>query len=317
MIDRRSFLAATSAAALSTFAAAPGFAATGELKPLLIGNLPAAPNACANFALDKGFFKDVGIDAKIQYGNNGSSVWEAVIGGSLDIGAGNIGTLAIARSHGIPLKAIAPGAGAAPGFPTMFIIVKNGSTIKQGADFNGKVVGTNGLRTVAEALFRVWIDNNGGDSKTIKFIELPYPAMGEAVASGRADASMVADPSALIARDITTVLPVSYMSVVPLPVLITCFVATEKWLDANADTARKFQAAMRRAAIWANNPSNFAESHQLLSDMMKIDPKIVNRMSRTVYPEGLKVGTIGPALQAMVRYGYIEKAIDPKEMIWA
>lgn len=294
---------------------APAAAATGDLKTVLVGNLPAAPNACVNFAQDKGFFKDVGLDCKISFGNNGSSVWEAVIGGSLDIGAGNIGTLAVARSHGIPLKAIAPGAGAAPNFPTMFLTVGKNSTIRQGADFNNKVVGTNGLRTVAEALFRLWVDKNGGDSKSIKFVELPYPAMGEAVASGRADASMVADPSALLARDITTVLPVNYMSVVPLPVLITCFVATEKWLDANADTARKFQSAMRRAAIWAN--ANEAESHALLSDITKIDPKIVNRMSRTIYPDTLKLSTIGPALAAMTAYGYVDKPINPKDMIWS
>jgi NitT/TauT family transport system substrate-binding protein len=310
-LSRGSFLAGASALAL---AATPALAAAADLRTIMVGNLPAAPNACVNFAQDNGFFKDVGLDCDISFGNNGNAIWAAVIGGSLDIGAGNIGTLAVARSHGIPLKAIAPGAGSAPGFPTMFVMVGKNSTMRSGADFNNKVVGTNGLRTVAEALFRLWIDKNGGDSKTIKFIELPYPAMAEAVASGRADASMVPDPSALLARDTTTVLPVNYMAVVPLPVLITCFVATEKWLDSNADTARKFQTAMRRAAIWANGHET--ESHALLSDITKIDPKIVNRMSKTIYPESLNLSTIGPAVQAMATYGYIDKTVDPKDMIW-
>jgi NitT/TauT family transport system substrate-binding protein len=310
-LSRGSFIAGASALA---FAPIPVDAAPGDLKTILVGNLPAAPNACVNFAEDKGFFKDIGLDCKISFGNNGSLIWEAVIGGSLDIGAGNIGTLAVARSKGIPLKAIAPGAGSAAGYPTMFVMVGKNSTIRSGADFNNKIVGTNGLRTVAEALFRLWVDKNGGDSKTIKFIELPYPAMADAVASGRADASMVPDPSALLARDTTNVLPVNYMSVVPLPVLITCFVATEKWLDANADTARKFQSAMRRAAIWAN--ANLAESHAMLSDITKMDPKIVNRMSTTIYPEGLNLSTIAPAVQAMVTYGYVDKPVNPKDLLW-
>ena len=307
---RAGFLAAT-AAALATGRA--GFAA--DLKEIRIGNLPSAPNAVINFAQDKGFFRAVGIDAKISWGNSGGAIWDAVLGGSLDIGAGNIGTLAVARSRGVPLKAIAAGSGAADGFPTLFVMVGKNATIRQGADFDNKVVGESALKTAAEALFRLWVDKTGGDSKTIKFVEIPFPAMGDAVAGGRVDVALTADPGALLSRATNTVLPVNYMAVVPLPVIITCFVATEAWLSANADTARAFQTAMRRGAIWAN--THEAESHALLSDITKIPPSIVNAMSKTVYADSLKESSIAPVLGAMANYGLIDKSISAKDLIWS
>lgn len=310
-LSRAAFLAGAGALA---FAARPAGATPGDPTPLAIGTLPSGADAVVNYAYDNGYFRELGVDAQIALMNNGNVIWNAVLGGSLDIGAGNIGSLAVARSHGIPLRAIAPAALATDTAPLGNILVKRNSPIRSGADLNNKLVATVAIKTAGEAIFRAWIDKSGGDSKTIRYIEIPYPAMADAVDSGRVDAAMIVDPFAMMAREKGTLLPDNYYTGMRLPILVTCFVATEAWLAANPDTARKFASAIRRAAIWSN--AHAAETHELLARITKMDPKIVSAMSRTVFATSLEAARIEPVVDAMVKYGLLEKHVDPKEMIW-
>jgi NitT/TauT family transport system substrate-binding protein len=307
---RTSFLAG----AASALVAAPALAATSALKTVRVGTLPSGSDANVIYAQDNGFFKDLGLDAKIDYMNNGNVIWDAVLGGSLDVGAGNIGSLAVARARGIPLRVIAPGSAATKDVVSNFVIVAKDSPIRSGADFNNKTVAMTAIKTTGEAVFRMWIDKTGGDSKTIRVIELPYPSMADAVAGRRADAALVVDPYAMMARTTTTVLQVNYFAVLPLPVIITCFVASEKWLEANADTARKFAAGMHRAALWANGHQ--AETHPLLAKITKMDPALVSAMAPTIFATSLDAAKIQPVIDAMLAAGFLDKHVDPKDMIW-
>jgi NitT/TauT family transport system substrate-binding protein len=308
---RSSFLAG---AAALTFSPSSSAAAAGDLAPLAIGTLPSAADAVVNYAYDNGYFKDAGLDANISLMNNGNVIWNAVLGRSLDIGAGNIGSLAVARSRGIPLRVIAPAAMATSSTPLGFVLVRKGSPIRTGIDFNNKMVATVAIKTAGEAIFRAWVDKTGGDSKTVRYIEIPYPAMAEAVDAGRADAALIIDPFTIMAREKNTVLPTNYYTGLRLPYLVTCFVAAEPWLEANADTARKFARSIRRAALWANGHAQ--ESHVLLSRITKIDPAIISEMSPIAFATTLEPARIEPVLDAMMKYGLLDKRVDPKEMIW-
>jgi NitT/TauT family transport system substrate-binding protein len=307
---RTSFLAG----AASALIAAPALAATGDLKTIRVGTLPSSGDANVIYAQDEGFLKDLGLDAKIDYMNNGNSIWDAVLGGSLDVGAGNIGSLAVARARGIPLRVIAPGSAATKDVVSNFVMIAKDSPMRIGADFNNKTIAMTAIKTAGEAVFRLWIDKHGGDSKTIRVIELPYPAMADAVSGHRADAALVVDPYAMIARSTTTLLPVNYFSVLPLPVIITCFVAAEKWLEYNADTARKFAAGMHRAALWANGHQ--ADTHPLLAKITKMDPALVSAMAPTIFATSLDAARIQPVIDAMLAAGFLDKHVDPKDMIW-
>jgi hypothetical protein len=182
--------------AASALVAVPALAATGDLKTVRVGTLPSASDANVIYAQDNGYFKDLGLDAKIDFMNNGNVIWDAVLGGSLDVGAGNVGSLAVARSRGIPLRIIAPGSAATKDVVSNFVIVAKDSPIRIGADFNNKTIAMTAIKTTGEAVFRMWIDKNGGDSKTIRVIELPYPAMADAVAGCRARGRSIRDDGA-------------------------------------------------------------------------------------------------------------------------
>jgi len=74
------------------------------------------------------------------------------------------------------------------------LVVAANSTVRDTKDLNGKIVAVSGLKNVQEVGFDKWMDSNGGDWKSVHVVEVPFSATAEAVASGRVDAAMMAEP---------------------------------------------------------------------------------------------------------------------------
>jgi ABC-type nitrate/sulfonate/bicarbonate transport system substrate-binding protein len=156
--------------------------------------IPNEPAALIYYAGDNGFFDKAGITVEIAQNPSTPAVVSAVASGTYDIAFANISTLALAHSHGLPFVSIAPGVGWVPGRIVGNIVVPVSSTAKTAKDFNGKTFATPGLNTIGEYLPREWMDKHGGDSSTVKFIEIPFPLQADALASGRVDAAYLVEP---------------------------------------------------------------------------------------------------------------------------
>src|ERR1700721_3334864 len=68
------------------------------------------------------------------------------------------------------------------------------TSVGRGVDLDGKTTGSPGLNTLGEYGVRAWVDAGGGDSSTLKFVEMPFSEMPAALAGGRIDAAFVAEP---------------------------------------------------------------------------------------------------------------------------
>lgn len=123
-----------SVAGLADRARAQGVTAVGEQ----LGWLANSQMAGDFVALDKGYFKEGGIDLKIQPGGPAIDPVQVVAGGGTMLGnAASISTMLIARSRGLPLKAFGAGLQRHP-FAFIFF-TKTG--IKTPRDFIGKTIG--------------------------------------------------------------------------------------------------------------------------------------------------------------------------------
>ncbi len=308
--SRGAFLA--SAAALAAF---PSIAQAAPGAPVVIraGTIPADVSAVVEYARDNGYFKNAGLDVQIQIMQSGPVIAPAVIGGSLDVGAANTGSLAGAVERGLPLKIFAPASQVSASTSTDVIMVKEDSPIKSAADMNGKTVAIVAMKTVQHALFLAWIDKNGGDSKTIKMIEIPFPEMIGALDSGRVDVAIPSEPFTSQGRAGNRVIGNCYEALTS-QMLLFGFFATDAWLTANTQTALKFAAAIKQAAIWAN--SHQKASAVLLTKFTGLDPAVADKMGRATYATALEPAMIQPAIDSMVKYGFLPKAIDPAQLIW-
>ncbi len=128
-------------------------------------------------------------------------------------------------------------------------------------------------------------NSNGGVITAVRFIELTFPEMPAALAQGRVDAALIAEPLLTASKRSTKVLADVYTSVAK-EFLISGWCATDRWADRNRDVVRRFADVMRETAVWAN--ANHARSAEILSKYAKIDPKIVAAMTRARYAERLE-----------------------------
>ena len=146
------------------------------------------------WAKTSGMFARAGLDVDIQKFGSGSIATAAVIGGSLDAARSSLLPLISAHSRGIPVRLIAPGELATPGDPTEGMLVAKDSPVTSGAQLNGTTLPVPSIHDFNEIASRAWIDATGGDSKTVRFIELPISAIVPAIIDGRVPAGMVTDP---------------------------------------------------------------------------------------------------------------------------
>jgi NitT/TauT family transport system substrate-binding protein len=308
-LSRSSFVAGTAALA----AGAPLLGRAADLAVIKAGTIPADVAAVITYADDLGYFKDAGLDVQISLMQSGPVIAPAVIGGTLDVGAANIASIAAARERGLPLKFFAPASIATPTTLTDPVMIKKDSPIKNAADLNGKTVAIVAMKTMQDAAFRLWIDKHGGDSKSIKLIEVPFPEMIGALDSGRVDAAIPSEPFTSQGGAANRVLGSVYGSM-PATILVFGFFATDTWLNAHPDLALKFAGAIRKAAVWAN--AHPKESAVMLTKFTKLDPAIAANMGRAVYATSLDPAQLQPVLDNAVKYGMLDHPLDANELIW-
>jgi NitT/TauT family transport system substrate-binding protein len=264
--------------------------------------IPIEPAALAYYAKENGFFAKAGIDVEIDQNPSSPAAMSAVLSGTYDVAYGTVPTLATAHSKGLPLTFIAPGIADSPAHFGGAIMTGTSSTVKTGKDFNGKTLGTAGLNTIAEYLPRAWIDKNGGDSSTVKFIEMPFPVTADAIAAGRIDAAYMVEPFFTIAtkKGLAKMLVTGDDAISSGEYLATGWFTTSAWVTAHPDLAVRFARAMNDAAKWANaNPDKVVP---ILVKDFKSDPTLLAQSRRPYFAEHLVAAEVQPWIDITARY---------------
>jgi NitT/TauT family transport system substrate-binding protein len=299
-------------ALMPAFFAAPAAAQT--LTSIQVAAFPIDLNGPLYYALDLGYFKKAGLDVNIQTFSNVQEGAAAMISGAVNIGTANVATIASAHLRGIDFRFFAPSgifSDAAP--PTEVVAVPKGSPLKTAADLNGKTVAVAGIKSMLQVATMGWGDKRGGDGKSYKFVEIPFPQMDAALAAHRVDAIVLTEPFATAAKDDTTTIGSPEEGVAPTFMTIGFF-ATSTWLQANPDTAKRFIGAIRDAAVWAN--AHHAESALILTKYSKMTPAVANSMARAVYGVTLDPKLIQAPIDVAARYGIIDHAFPATDITW-
>jgi NitT/TauT family transport system substrate-binding protein len=288
-------------------------AAAQTLTTVRLGTAPVESYALAIYASERGFFKANGLDVQITILSGGGAVMSAIAGGALDLACANVGAQANAHMRGVPLGMVCAGGMYTSAAPTTELVVAKTSPIKTGKDLNGKTVGLSTLKDLQQASVMKWTDANGGDSSTLKFLELPVPSMAPAIVAGRIDAATLLEPSLTYAKNDVRVLGKCYDAIAKTLMICTHF-GPNDWLAKNAATVQKFSTAMKQAADWANK--NPADSATILANLTKIPPDVVAQMNRVVFGDALDVATIQPVIDATAEYKFLPKTFPVSEMFW-
>ena len=146
------------------------------------------------YAVKAGLYQKAGLDVEVVATSSGTAATEAVVGGAYELGKGSLIASLVAHLKGLPLTIVGNGAVWDPKSPFTMMVVAADSTVKTGADLNGKTLSTAALNGIDSVCISSWIDANGGDSKTIKFVELPQTEAGVALEAHRIAAALIIHP---------------------------------------------------------------------------------------------------------------------------
>ena len=284
------------------------------LVPLRIGVIPAEFSAQPLYATDLGTFKRLGIDPQLQFFSTGNAIAAAIAGGSIDIGLSDTVSVINAHVRGLPFVFAAPGLITTDSAPTFGLLVKSDSPFHEAKDFNNTTVGVNALNTISQLPFQVWIYKNGGDLKSIKFIEVPLPQSAAAVTQGTAAATVPTEPFLTLGADNGARIILMQKNTIAPTFMVSGWVTTSDWLKNNRMTVAKFIAAMKETAAWAN--ANPALSAPILSKYSKLPEALIARIRRGKYASVFNESEIQPIVDAAATFGYVSKSFPAADIIY-
>ncbi len=305
--------ARASICALAMLLPTAALAQTPALTPIRVANLGfTEASALPIYAQQAGFFKKYGLDATVTTFNGGGAIIAAIAGGSLDAGFSNITSAVAAIQRGIPIIVLTPANLTSTADSDALLMKARGAKLKSGADLNGKIIAVTTLGGTLQLGAEQWIDKNGGDSKTVHFVEVPSSNMAAALKQGRIDAAMISEPFLTEQSADVEVLANAFGAIAP-EWISAVFVASKAWVEANPEAARHFVAAMHETGRWAN--THHAETAKILGPLANVPPEVFATMTRTQYTDRLTRALMQPGIDAAARYGALKAPFDTAAIV--
>jgi NitT/TauT family transport system substrate-binding protein len=301
------------AALLAAFMLVQSAAAQTVAPPLEVGIGTREADALGYFAQDLGFFKKVGLDVELQQFSAGPQIAAAIASGHLQIGDSNVISLANSRARGLPFVYICGMNIYSAAHPTALAVVAENSPIKTAKELNGRTVAGVSLASIDQTNMFAWIDKNGGDWQSVKFIEVPPSEMAAALEQGRIAAAIINDPelSAFLAEKRVRVLGNAIAAVGP-QFLGNGWIASEEWADAHVETVKKFREAIAMAAVWANAHPDAAA--KIFNRYAKTQ---ISRLHARYTSAPLDAKIVQPILDAAAKYKILPRQMSASEILWS
>lgn len=265
------------------------------------------------YALRHNMFRDAGIDLELIPNSSGSASTAAVVAGTYEMGKGSALASLIAHLRNLPLAVIAHGTLWDPRKPLTLAMVANDAPIKTAADLNGKIGGTAALHDIAQLGIVVWVDKNGGDSKSMKWVELPSSAGAPALLEHRVDVASMNEPLITAAKETGKIhaLPPCFNAIAER-FSIGFHFANADWAAKHPDTVRRYVRVLYEAATYTNAHPD--ETAPMMAEVTKLPLDVMHKMSRAPAATTSDPALIQPVIDVAAKYAYIERAFPAAEL---
>ncbi len=308
-MNRRTLLAG--AAAVAALAPLPIRAATTTLH---IGSALEDTVRPLLWGISAGVFRKEGLEINVDGMGSGAATTAAVVGGALDIGHSSLLTVFSAHQRGVPIQMVAQGWNYLKSDPRGGLLVRKDAPFQTGRDFNGKTFAASAIGDLKSLIIRAWVDQHGGDSKTLKFVELPSSAEVAALQAGRVDGIVAFDPWIDMALASGTIRQLADPNDAVAPrYLVTGWIARTDWIAANPASVRAFYAGMRTSAAYANGHDR--EMAPVLAPFFHQSVAELAKSRHLPLATALDPRDIQPVIDAAVRYGALPASFPATDLI--
>lgn len=297
------------AAAVAISAAIPA----GAADKVVIGVTPAITYAVAYVAKAEGIFDRNGLNVEFVAGG-GSVLVSGVVSGSMQVAGPTLPTILQGIDGGLPYKIIAGLNVPARTHQEYAVVVGNKANIVNANGFVGKTVGVNTLNAMLHVLFQSYLLRNGVDLKSVRFVELPFPQMGDVMKQGTVDAVVSAQPfvNRMVDNKVGSIGP-DFMKGLPEGLPLLAFVASDGYVAKNPDVIRRFKVSLKEAeAIVAANPKKAIETS---NTFLKMPPAALAHVELPALQLDLDKEKIKIWTEIMKSMSLLQNDIDPKSIV--
>lgn len=315
----RRFLGALSAGALALTLAACG--SDSDDSPAVEGqltwNYALTDSAPVLLGIEEGIFDKHGIELVAEESASGDLVG-ALISGKVDLSVNTGPGLAVAAGQNVPVVAVSGVTTfekGTTGSSGSALVVPVDSDIETPSDLEGRSVGINMLKSASEFGVRQVIADDGGDDSKTQIVEVPFPAVQDAFASGDIDAALVADPFLTQLLDAGAVKvpfgdPIETVFGDSPRLVIT---ASREWADANQDMVDALQAAVTESIELAEeDPSKLVPIYE---KYFKMKPDVAERTQLNSLKADISPSSFETINEVLARYGGIAEPIDVEQVV--
>jgi NitT/TauT family transport system substrate-binding protein len=290
-------------AALITELSFLGFAAAQT--KITIGVPPVPEFVLPMIAIEKGYFKDHGIDATIKIIPGGQSMPAALQSDSLQIAALSTASLIQVTDSGLDLVIVAGGAIASTSDTNYGIVVGANSAIERPEDFVGKKIGTPGLGSFFHIMAREWFRRKGVDWHKITFVESTFPQLADLLKAHTVEALLSTTPFLQRAAVPGIGGKVFYIAA-DLPDRLPPFVyaSSRTWATDHREAAAGFKFAMDKAIAFEE--SDLPATIEIFGKYVKMPPEVlktltINKLDTNVTPQQIQLWVDMMEKQDMLR----------------
>jgi ABC-type nitrate/sulfonate/bicarbonate transport system substrate-binding protein len=306
--------------ALASLVGAPAREASAQAVPAP-ANIRLALQPLTNYttvllARDKGFFAEEKLNVTWTLISQGAWTVEAVYGGNVEFGGSGLIEPLIARGNGLELMLAVANTRIRPTAPdNNAVLVRTEDAIHKPADLAGKTIAAGLINSINYIHMVHWLKNKGVDPTSVRFLELPFPQMADALYQKRLDAVWNVEPfmTLMVKSGNARILVHPYLENNP-NMDVTGFYARESWLKNNSDVALRFKRAMDKATRHFNDASK-AERDEWVAKFTGVKIDLVAQMALPHFVTEFNL----PALRKNVDLAVSQKVIKPfdvESMIW-
>lgn len=235
---------------LLVIAAMAGPAAAQQPVPLTIAVVPSVPSASTYLALDKGYFRQAGLDVKIERIDSLSKAVAFVATNQVQVAQGGINAGVFnSIAGGLPVTLVLE-AGSTPLYHQLLLRPDLKDKIKTPADLKGRSIGISAPGSTSVYEIGMVLESAGLTIKDADLKYISFPQMPAALANGAVEVALMVAPFSELA--IEQKMGVAWIDpehghIKALPMTNVGYIANVDWINQNRDLAQRMFMALARA----------------------------------------------------------------------
>lgn len=312
--------------ALSVLTAATACGSSGSDEPdragssggtvdVTVGLIPIVDVAPLYLGRKKGFFSERGLKLDFSSAQGGAAIVPGVASGQFEFGFSNMTSLMIARSNGVPVKAVANGIASTGVVGEDFeaLTVRGDSPVESAKDLEGRKVAINTLKNINETAVRASVRKAGGDPDEMELVELAFDQMPAALDAGRIDAAMVVEPAlATVKSQGGREIASPMIDIAPKLTVAMYFTSTE-YARENPEVVKKFQEATAESLAYADSHPD--EVREIVTTYTKIPPDVLAKVTLPKWPAEPNRAAIERLAELGAQDGLFKQTPDLDELL--